>query len=336
MEIGRQLTDNFRNTGYFDNSATSILVPLASPTISTAATFRQSATDTDNHVQTNLAAFYAQDQVQLSRFVQLTAGIRFDYFDLKYHNNRNGEDHRRIDRLVSPRAGMVFKPMVSLSLYGSYSVSHLPSSGDQFSSLSSVTEQVKPERFNNYEVGAKWDIDRDLSVSAAVYRLDRVNTRSTDPNDPTRIVQTGSQRTLGFELEVNGRITHAWDIAGGYAYQDAYISSSTTAARAGAIVAQVPHHTFSLWNNYRFLRRLGAGLGIIHRSDMFAAVDNTVTLPGYTRADAALYYSLSENMRLQVNVENLVGSRYYANANNNTNISPGSPRALRICLSTRF
>ena len=32
------------------------------------------------------------------------------------------------------------------------------------------------------------------------YRLNRTNTRSTDPNDPTRIVQTGSQRTNGYEL----------------------------------------------------------------------------------------------------------------------------------------
>ena len=45
----------------------------------------------------------------------------------------------------------------------------------------------------------------DLSLTTAVYRLDRTNTRSTDPNDPTRIVQTGSQRTNGFELGVNGQ-----------------------------------------------------------------------------------------------------------------------------------
>ena len=54
---------------------------------------------------------------------------------------------------------------------------------------------------------------------------------------------------------------------------------------------------------------------------MFAAIDNTVRLPGYTRGDAAVYYTISDNMRIQVNVENIAGSRYYANANGNTNIS---------------
>ncbi len=133
-------------------------------------------------------------------------------------------------------------------MYGTYSVSYLPSSGDQFSSLTTITQQVEPEKFSNYEVGAKWDLLTNLSLTTAVYRLDRTNTRSTDPNDPTRIVQTGSQRTNGYEFGVNGQIMPAWNIAGGYAYQDAFVTSATTAAKAGAQVGQVPHHMVSLWN----------------------------------------------------------------------------------------
>ena len=37
-EIGRQVTDNFRNTGYFDNLTTSITVPFATPTDDTPVT----------------------------------------------------------------------------------------------------------------------------------------------------------------------------------------------------------------------------------------------------------------------------------------------------------
>lgn len=336
VEVGRQVTDNFRNTGFFNNSATSILAPLADPTISVPVTFRQSATDADNHLKANLAATYVQDQVELSPHLQVIGGLRFDHFDLQYHNNRSNGDLRRIDNLVSPRAGIVFKPFTLLSIYGSYTVSYLPSSGDQFSSLTTITQQAKPEKFNNYELGAKWDFNRELSLTTAVYRLDRINTRATDPSDPTRIVQTGSQRTNGYEFGLVGRITRAWKIATGYAYQDALITSSTAAAPAGAQVAQVPHHTFSIWNNYQVLSRLGLGLGIVHRADMFAAIDNTVRLPGYTEADAAVYFSLSERMRLQANLENLLDTKYYINADSNTNISPGSPRALRVALIARF
>jgi catecholate siderophore receptor len=179
-------------------------------------------------------------------------------------------------------------------------------------------------------------VNRFLALTTAVFRLDRTNTRSIDPNDPTRIVQTGSQRTNGFEFGLSGSVTRDWRIAGGYAYQDAFVTSPTTTARAGAIVGQTPHHNFSLWNNYQILSRLGVGLGVIHRSDMFATIDNTITLPAYTRADVAVFFSVTERIRLQANVENLFDKKYFVNADSNTNISPGYPRAIRVGLTARF
>jgi catecholate siderophore receptor len=105
---------------------------------------------------------------------------------------------------------------------------------------------------------------------------------------------------------------------------------------AGWQVAQVPHHNFTLWNKYQVLKKLSAGLGIIRRTDMYAGIDNTVVLPGYTRADAAVYYSFNERWRIQANIENVFDTRYFANADSNTNISPGSPRAVKISLNARF
>jgi len=335
-EVGHQRTDNFRNTGFFNNATTSILVPFSNPLTTMPVTFRQNATDADNNVRTNVTAMYAQDQIAIDHHVQVLAGLRVDRFDLQYHNNRNGDALQRIDRLVSPRLGLVYKPVAPVSLYGNYTVTALPSSGDQFSALTTITQQVEPEKFRNYELGAKWDVVRDLSVTTAVYRLDRTNTRALDPNDPTRIVQTGSQRTNGYEIGVNGRVTPAWRIAGGYAAQDAFVTRATIAARAGAEVGQVPRHTLSLWNTYQLHPRVAAAAGLLYRSDMFATIDNTVTLPGYVRGDLAAYLTLARPLRLQVNVENVLNARYYINADSNTNISPGLPRTVRVGLTTTF
>lgn len=336
FEIGSQRSLNFRNTGFFNNIATSTQVPFNDPQTSQPVVFRQTATDADNRVNVRLGSAYAQDQIELNRIVQVIVGVRIDHFDLKFHNNRNDSTLRRVDNLFSPRLGVVIKPVETVSLYGSYSVSFLPSSGDQFSSLTNITEQVKPEKFANYEAGAKWDIAPKLQLTTAIYRLDRTNTRSVDPNDPTRIVQTGAQLSNGIEFGMNGSVTRRWSLVGGYAYQDAFILSSTASAAAGKEVAQVPHHSFSLWNKYQIFRRLAAGLGVIQRTDMFAGIDNTVALPGYVRADAAVYYSFNERWRLQANVENLLNTRYYVNADSNTNISPGSPRSIKISLNARF
>ena len=135
---------------------------------------------------------------------------------------------------------------------------------------------------------------------------------------------------------MNGRLTRSWDVAGGYARQDARVTSATAAAARGARVGQVPEHTLSVWNKVRVSDRSGVGLGAIYRSAMFATIDNSVVLPGYTRFDGAAYFVLSSALRLQVNVENLLNRKYFANADSNTNISPGSPRLLRVALTATF
>jgi len=335
-EFGRQLTDNFRNTGYFGGASTSIVVPVSDPGVPVPVTFRQSATDADNHVKTVVSAAYVQDQVELTRLVQLVGGVRADSFDVQLHNNRDASDAGRTDVLVSPRAGVIVKPIAPMSIYSSYTVSYLPSAGDQFSSVTTITEQLKPERFTNYEAGVKWDFRPALAFTSAVYRLDRTNTRSIDPLDATRIVQTGSQRTNGVELGLTGRLTLRWQVAGGYAWQDAFVTGATSSAREGARVAQVPRHSLSMWNLYQIHPRFALAAGAIHRAEVFAAIDNTVVLPSFTTVDAAAYYSVTRRARLQLNVENLLDRRYYANADNNTNISPGPLRAVRVGLIAAF
>jgi catecholate siderophore receptor len=185
-------------------------------------------------------------------------------------------------------------------------------------------------------VGAKWDVSPDLGVTAAVYRLDRSNSSARDPNDASKTVQTGRQRTSGYELGITGNVTSRWQVAGGWATQRATILSATTSGRAGATVPLVPHAMLSLWNRYQLTSRLGGGVGVVHQTRSYAAIDNAVTLPGFTRVDAAAYVGLTSNVRLQVNVENLLDERYYPTSQGNNNIMPGAPRSLRLGINTGF
>jgi catecholate siderophore receptor len=212
-------------------------------------------------------------------------------------------------------------------------VSHLPGSGDQFASLTPTTETLEPERFVNRELGAKWDVTTALSLTAALYRLDRSNSQTTDPNDPSRVVQTGAQRTTGWELGASGDVTDRWQIAGGWASQRARILSATRSGAQGATVPLVPQNSISLWNKVQLTPIVGVGVGAVHQSRMYAALDNTVTLPAFTRYDAGLYISLPAHSRLQVNMENVLGASYFATSHGNNNIMPGAPRTLRVSVS---
>jgi catecholate siderophore receptor len=336
IEVGRQVSYNLRNTGFFDGTETAVTAPLDQPTISLPLTFRPGETDADNRVRATTLGVYLQDQVALTPYLQLIAGARLERFDLTFHNFRDGEDLDRRDDLVSPRAGLVVKPLEPLSFYGSYSVSYLPSSGDQFASLTATTETLEPEKFENYEVGAKLDVVTGLALSAAVYQLDRTNTSAPDPVDPSRTIQTGSQRTKGVEFGATGTLTPRWQLAAAYANQDAYITSETSQAALGAKVPLVPRNTLSLWNKYQFHRLLGLGVGAVYQDRMFAATDNAVTLPSFTRFDAAAFFTLSRELRAQVNVENVFDERYFITSHSNNNISPGSPRAVRVSMTAGF
>jgi catecholate siderophore receptor len=261
--------------------------------------------------------------------------MRHDRFSLDYTDNLSGSGFARTDNLWSPRLGLVVKPVAAASLYASYSRSFLPQSGDQFSSLDASTASLAPERFENLEVGGKWDVSPGLNLTAAVYRLTRNNTRAAGPT-PGTIVLTGETRSEGLELAANGRLLPRWQVSAGFALQDAEIRSGTTAAPAGRKVALVPRSQASLWTRYDISDLIGIGAGVTHQSSTFANISNAVRLPGYTRIDAALFVALSKGIDAQVNIENLFNTGYFPTAQSDNNITTGGPRAVRLTLRTRF
>jgi catecholate siderophore receptor len=335
FEVGHEKSRNKRLTA---TSITPNGVPVTNPTVDANVTFSALASDADNRITADVAALYFQDQVRPAEWLEIVAGVRFDSLKINVDDVRavGGGQFSRRDGLWSPRLGLVLKPTKHLSFYASYSRSYLPQSGDQFSSLTSVTEGLKPERFDNYELGAKLQLPGGLLATAAVYRLDRTNTRAADPLNPANTVLTGAQRSRGLELGLERSITSRWLVSGGYALQKAEITETTSAAPKGREVPLVPRHSFSIWNRYDFFGRLGAGLGLIARSKSYATISNAVTLPGYARVDAALYYKLPYGLEAQVNVENLLGAHYFATANSDNNIAPGAPRTVKAGVGYHF
>ena len=278
---------------------------------------------------------YLQDQIGITDYVDVIAGIRYDRLKISIDSIFAGSKVERIDELWSPRVGLVLKPVPQASLYASWSKSFLPQSGDQFLSFSATNATLAPEKFDNYELGAKWDIKPGLSLAAAVYRLDRTNTRATGPT-PGSVVPTGGQRTEGYEISLVGKITPRWQTAMSYAHTKAVITNTTTAAPAGRSVGQVPRNQLALWNRYDVNGRIGVGLGIYHQASQFASISNVTRLPAYTRIDAALYVKVTDRINAQVNIENVGNITYFPNAHNDNNISPGAPRNARLTITAKF
>jgi len=243
----------------------------------------------------------------------------------------------RVDNLVSPQAAVIIKPIDNLSVYTAYSISYLPSTGDQFSALTDGTLILQPQKFENTEIGAKWNINPKLLFTAAAYELIRTNVPIADPSGNGLFFPSGAHKIRGFETALTGYVTPDWQSQFGYAYTDARITSDTsTTIVAGNRVQLVPYNQFSLWNKYQIDPIWSAALGVIYFSDSFASSDDTVRLPGFVRVDAALYAKIDENWRLQFNVENIFNKGYWATADGDNNISPGQPRTFRLTALARF
>ncbi|MGJ8619730.1 MAG: TonB-dependent receptor [Methylophilaceae bacterium] len=308
-------------------------------------TFTQISRDQDTDISSR--AMYVQDQIELSSQWQVIGGLRRDIFDTDYTNNVNNRNVDITDAFWSPRAGLIFKPSNNTSIYTSYSISYVPRAGDQLTGFrgdENNPELFDPEKFINKEVGVKWDINRNLSFTAAAYILERENLIANDPNQAGDSVLIDGQETKGLELSLSGDITDKWSVIGAYTYQDGEITKDqgnpgNINVTKGTELAETPDHTFSLWNKYQINETWAVALGVIGRSEMYAAipkVGDSTTLPGYTRYDAAIFAKLSDKATLQFNIENLSNKAYAISAHNNNNIVPGAPISGRATLNYSF
>ena len=328
-EYGDQQSANRR----FNGALSSSTLNLANPVFPTVA-FNMVTRDTVSDV--TFSSVYVQDQISLGDHIDVVAGLRYDSFDISGTDLLPAIDRpfARKDKKISPRLGVIFKPQKNISLYSSYSQSFLPRSGDQFLSLTVSQENLAPEKFTNYEIGAKWDVQPNLNLTLAVFQLERSNATTPDPLNPLASINIGKTRTQGVELAATGKITSLWQVHGGYSYQDAKLVGNNS-VRLG----QVPKHQASLWNRYDLHPNFAVGLGIIHQSSQFAAIrttTNTTKLPAFTRIDAAFYYDVSDTVKLQMNIENLFDTNYYSDAHNNNNISTGAPINGRFTIRAQF
>jgi catecholate siderophore receptor len=345
-EFARQKSDNIRQEGRFPGDATTITVPIVQSNVDATLSWTQIATSGDNAGVTTVTAGYIQDQIEFSPAIQLVIGGRYESVKTQVTDRRTvgfpanqQRDLEVTDNLFSPRVGLIFKPAENASIYAGYSRTYLPRGGDQFTSLSVINQNLAPEKYQNYEVGAKWDILPTFNVQAAVFQLDRDNVLAlSDPNNaasPT--VPIGRQRTTGVELSAAGSITNQISLVGAYTYSDGKFRDNVSGTvRAGNQLPNMPKHSASLWTRFDPIPQLGAAVGIIYAGKRYAATDNYVALPDYTRVDVALYYNISEKLGMQLNVENVFNTRYFLYAHSNNNITPGSPTALKISLNAKF
>jgi len=332
-EIGQQQSANARRDILFAASNDDlVVVPLTDPIAVPAFTFPVFNRSTVSDLK--FLSLYVQDQISVGDHFDIIGGVRFDRFDLDVNDIQSGLLLNRTDEKFSPRFGAIYKPQENISIYASYAKSFLPRSGDQFLTLTPNTANLAPETFVNYEIGVKWDLTSGLSLTTALFRLDRDDQAILLDNQGNSTL-SGS-RTEGVEFQLVGKLTESWQINAGYSYLNGQQRNATTIGGQDLRLFQVPEHMVSLWTKYDFTEQFAGGIGVTHQASQFATNDNSVRIPAFTRVDAALYYDLSEKVQVQLNVENLFDETYFPSVHNNDNISTGEPLNARLTVKFGF
>lgn len=301
-------------------------------------TFAFSDLNDDTEADVTVYSFYIQDEIEVTDWLNLVIGGRFDSFDITVDNvetfiNTGTRDIlSRRDSDFSPRLGVILKPKENISFYGSFSESFLPRSGEQFADINAPDDALDPNTFQNLELGLKWDFMPGLSFTAAVFEIQQSSPQVSD-NDPGTLDIIDSE-IQGFEAQIQGYVTDAWHISAGYSYLDG--EQVDDFGVEGNRLRELPENTFNLWSTYQITSKFGIGAGLTYQDESFADNGNSVTLPSFTRIDAAAFYDISDNLRVQVNLENLTDTEYFPNAHTANNITVGAPLNARFTISGRF
>nr|WP_242018659.1 MULTISPECIES: TonB-dependent siderophore receptor [unclassified Synechocystis] len=278
--------------------------------------------------QVNRFAVYLQDQMDLFDNLKLLVGLRYD----SATQNRSTqsitdprEEFNQTDNQLTPRVGIIYQPIPTVSLYGSYTTSFNPSFA---ASLNADGSTFDPQTGRQFEVGVKADITDKLSVTFSAFDIRKQNVPTIDPANLLFTIQTGEQTSRGVELYLGGEILPGWNIVTGYSYLDAFVSQDNTDIVDNTL-SNVPSNQFSLWTTYEIqsgnLQGLGFGLGLFYVDQREGDLDNTFVLPSYFRTDAAIFYR-RENWELQLNIENLFNTQYLAESNDfDLSVYPGAP-----------
>lgn len=277
---------------------------------------------------------YAFDTAKLSKYVELNGGLRWDRFDVNGVNTTPAPV-TRLDKMLSWRGGVVFKPAEEGSLYVSYGTSLSPSL--EGLSYGTANTAIEPEKTYNFEVGSKWDIiSQRLSVNGALFRVEKTNARTPGilPDDPPQVLQ-GRQRVDGVELGASGSITRSLRVFGGYTFLDTEIVKSNTPAEVGKEIQNTPRHSFSIWSTYELPKRITLGGGPRFVGRRYGNNSNTRQVDGYWLLDAMASFPLSKHIDLRLNLYNLTNA-YYFDRLGGGHLIPGAGRSALVSTGFRF
>ncbi|EOB4973259.1 TonB-dependent receptor [Vibrio fluvialis] len=284
-----------------------------------------------------LSLFDDQVKVMLGARLQRVETKSFDY-------NSGDESSSYGSTALTPSVGVVYQPMLDVSLYANYSEALLPGeiapSTNNGSDVANAGEVLKPNRSEQYEVGAKYD----NGSYGAVVSLFQISKPSYMYDSNNSYTDNGEQRNRGIELSAFGEPIESVKVLGGVTLIDAEIVKSATTASEGKQAIGVPKVQANV--NIEWATPFVEGLTLegrtLYTGSQYASADNSLELPSWTRFDLGARYGmkLGDNaLTLRARVDNVTDKSYWASAGGypgSNYLVQGAPRTFVLSASYDF
>ena len=321
--------------------------------------------------------FYVQDLIGITAKLKAMAAARLDIFKFESAGSTTTIDGKR-DYLRSNlkwnksrnvsftyRAGLVYLPIESLSLYTSYASFFKPyrdlfnptyiyvnKDGKVFT-LTDGEEIFKPESGHQVELGLRYEVDKYIRVNASAFYIHKENIRenvaTVNEEVDGKIVkkrvmaQVGTVNSKGFDAEVQLTPIKQLAVNAGYTFTIAeygdfksnpYITGDS---RKGNLQVYTPKHLAFANASYQFdsgiLKSLIIGAGVTSSSKSYTNATNTIYLPSYVVANAFASYKLNGGLKINVAAKNLFDKTYYEWALSNSQFVPSEGTSFMVSLS---
>lgn len=293
---------------------------------------------------------YAQDLISLSGKLKVLAGVRYSY-QQTVSNVLTVADSKttsvsNYDDAFTPRLGVVFQPIPTVSFFGSYASSFVLNTGVDVNN-----NALPPSTFRQYEAGWKNELfNGRLSANVTVYQIDNDNLAQTslaNNNTNTNIKElAGAVRSRGLEVDVMSKPMGGWSLVAGYAYNKTWYVRSNTYV-VGSLLRYNPQHTANASAYYQFggkLKNFNAGLTTFYVGERVAGRSTRVTVkndafrlmpvPDFVQFDASAGYS-NGPFSVRLKVSNLLNQlSYYVHDDNSVN--PIAPRMVSATVAVKW
>jgi iron complex outermembrane receptor protein len=322
--------------GYFyalssNSVASNLYNPATLPTLDAARTEPQRS----NH--TRLDSEQVIDTISLwhDRLL-ITGGFRHQTIGADNYDTTSGErTGTYVKEATTPVAGIVFKPLANISVYGNYT-SGLSDGGTAPITAVNGGQTFAPYKSDQYEAGVKADWGR-MMTTVSVFQIAQPN-GVTNP-DTNIYGYDGQTRIRGVALSTYGEVMPNVRVMASVTVYDAKLRGTAGGANDGNHPADVPNYTFNMGADWDlpWVPGLGVNGRVLHTGVENYNATNTLRLPSYTRYDVGLRYRTQiarKHVVLRANLENVFGSRYWITQG--TYLTTSAPRTLLLSAQIDF